>query len=75
MKVVYCVENRVDTVFKYPKQHVRNIVSLIAKFMEITWGPHSADRNQVAPMLAPWTLLSGMVWGAHYYVTVVVYLE
>ena len=24
-----------------------------------TWGPSGADRTQVGPMLAPWTLLSG----------------
>ena len=27
--------------------------------MGTTWGPSGADRTQVAPMLAPWTLLSG----------------
>ena len=27
--------------------------------MEPTWGPSGADRTQVGPMLAPWTLLSG----------------
>ena len=26
------------------------------------WGPSGADRTQVGPMLAPWTLLSGMFW-------------
>ena len=25
-----------------------------------TWGPSGADRTQVGPMLAPWTLLSGL---------------
>ena len=25
-----------------------------------TWGPSGADRTQVGPMLAPWTLLSGV---------------
>ena len=34
-------------------------VSLIARFMGATWGPSGADRTQVGPMLAPWTLLSG----------------
>ena len=34
-------------------------ISLIARFMGPTWGPHGADRTQVGPMLAPWTLLSG----------------
>ena len=27
--------------------------------MGTTWGPSGADRTQVGPMLAPWTLLSG----------------
>ena len=27
-----------------------------------TWGPSGADRTQVGPMLAPWTLLSGRCW-------------
>ena len=31
----------------------------IASFMGPTWGPSGADRTQVGPMLAPWTLLSG----------------
>ena len=34
--------------------------SLIARFMGPKWGPYGADRTQVGPMLAPWTLLSGM---------------
>ena len=33
--------------------------TLIARFMGTTWGPSGADRTQVGPMLAPWTLLSG----------------
>ena len=40
------------------------MVSLIARFMGPTWGPSGAGRTQVGPMLgpmlAPWTLLSGM---------------
>ena len=35
------------------------IPTLIARFMGPTWGPSGADRTQVGPMLAPWTLLSG----------------
>ena len=31
---------------------------LIARFLGPTWGPCGADRTQVGPMLAPWTLLS-----------------
>ena len=34
------------------------IATLIAKYMGPSWGPHGADRTQVGPMLAPWTLLS-----------------
>ena len=34
--------------------------SLIARFMGPTWGPSGADRTQVGPMLAPWTLPSGL---------------
>ena len=33
--------------------------SLIARFMGPALGPSGADRTQVGPMLAPWTLLSG----------------
>ena len=33
----------------------------IARFMGPIWGPFGADRTQVGPMLAPWTLLSGTV--------------
>ena len=32
---------------------------LIARFMGRTWGPPGANRTQMGPMLAPWTLLSG----------------
>ena len=35
--------------------------TLITRFMGPTWGPSGADRTQVGPMLAPWTLLSGCV--------------
>ena len=35
--------------------------SLIARFMGPTQGPSRADRTQVGPMLAPWTLLSGVI--------------
>ena len=36
-----------------------DISPLIARFVGPTWGPHVADRVQVRPMFAPWTLLSG----------------
>ena len=31
----------------------------MSRFMRPTWGPPGADRTQVGPMLAPWTLLPG----------------
>ena len=34
---------------------------LIAGFMVPTWGPAGADRTQLGPMLAPWTLLPGLL--------------
>ena len=36
------------------------MTSLIVRFMGPTWGPSGADRTQVGPMLALWTLLSGL---------------
>ena len=36
--------------------------SLIARFMRPTWGSSGTDRTQVGPMLAPWTLLSGLIF-------------
>ena len=36
-----------------------SLTPLIARFMGPTWGPSGADKTQVGPMLAPWTLLSG----------------
>ena len=38
----------------------RPVTSKIARFLGPTWGPSGADRTQVGPMLAPWTLLSGL---------------
>ena len=38
------------------------LYTLIARFMRPTWGPSGADRTQVGPMLAPWTLLSGYLY-------------
>ena len=36
-----------------------NAYTLITRFTGPTWGLSGADRTQVGPMLAPWTLLSG----------------
>ena len=42
-----------------PRKTFAYTVTLIARFMGPIWGPSGADRTQVGPMLAPWTLLSG----------------
>ena len=39
-----------------------DILSQIAKLMGPTWGPPGSCRPQMGPMLAPWTLLSGVVY-------------
>ena len=39
----------------------KHVPTLIARFMGPTWGPPGADRTQVGPMWATWTLLSGKV--------------
>ena len=44
--------------------HRHLMVSPIARFMGPTWSPSGADRTQVGPMLAPWTLLSGITMKA-----------
>ena len=36
-------------------------ISLKTRFMGPTWGPSGANRTQVGPMLATWTLLSGLI--------------
>ena len=41
-------------------------MSQIARLMRPIWGPPWADRTQVGPMLAPWTLLSG--WSRRVYI-------
>ena len=35
------------------------LTALRARSMKPTWGPSGADRTQVGPMLAPWSLLCG----------------
>ena len=51
------------------KNHVNSFITrtLIARFMGPTWGPSGADRTQLGPMLAPWTLLSGNLWGSQWW--------
>ena len=52
------------------------MTSLIARFVGPTWSPSGADRTQVGPMLAPWTLLSGMfhLEGHVFYICLLLYL-
>ena len=49
--------------FRYCRQHprYRAINALIASIMGSTWAQSGADRTQVGPMLAPWTLPSWWV--------------
>ena len=47
---------RLGTVFCY---HL-SLSSQIARFMGSTWGPPGSCRPQMGPMMAPWTLLSGI---------------
>ena len=49
--------HQIDNCFTETDTH-----ALIAMFMGPTWGPSGSDRTQVGPMLAPWILLSGMLW-------------
>ena len=51
---------RLPKILRYHCGETRVItIALIARFMGPTWGPSGADRTQVVPMLAPWTLRSG----------------
>ena len=47
---------------KYCYLHWGSIHSQITKFMGPTWGPPGSCQPQMGPMLAPWILLSGMIW-------------
>ena len=44
----------------YQKLWCYSLVSQTAKFMGPTWGPPGSYRPQMGPVLAPWTLLSGI---------------
>ena len=50
----------------YPGLWPVGITSQIAKFMGPTWGPPGSCRPQMGPMLAPWTLLSGLSRTPHH---------
>ena len=47
-------------------RHIFEVILFpIARFMGPIWGPSGADRTQVGPRLAPWTLLSGIASICH----------
>ena len=60
--------------YQFPQQQNTNLLWIViavnlssevawsqtAKFMGPTWGPPGSCRPQMGPMLAPWTLLSGL---------------
>ena len=52
--------SRYDKVWCCLLENGNQLSSLLSRFMGPTWGPSGAERTQVGPMLAPWTLLSGM---------------
>ena len=51
--------NRDETTAEIPNIAIC-LISLIARFMGPTWGPPGAERTQVGPMLASWSLLYGL---------------
>ena len=55
----YVVFKDHSTTTDFIPHDILQILALIARFMGPMWGPSGADRNQVGPMLAPWTSLSG----------------
>ena len=53
-------------------------MTLIARFMGPTWGLHGADRTQVGPRWATWTLLSGspdLCWNRDLHQAVITHAE
>ena len=62
---VYMYEWIIKTVATVVTVLIHWLSSPIARFIGPTWGQSGADRTQVGPMLAPWTLLSGIVGQFH----------
>ena len=48
-----------------------SIYALMTRFMGSTWDPTGADRTQVGPMLAQWTLLSGCLMTGYHTVFII----
>ena len=57
----YSIRNKIVNVRLIVLMNTMVYTSLITRLMGPTWVPSGADRTQVGPMLAPWTLLSGLV--------------
>ena len=55
LKLHWCLQHH----FWFDVACLKSTHSLIARFIGPTWGSSGADRTQVGPMLAPWTLLCG----------------
>ena len=45
----------------YKRSFAEIFTTLMARFVGPTWGPPGADRTQIGPMLAPWSLESGHI--------------
>ena len=56
--IEYCSLILVNGMQYHDKDQMARLPAPIARFMGLTWGPSGANRTQVGPMLAPWTLLS-----------------
>ena len=56
LRLFYCNAVLLDSRYQWPLL----LTSQITRFMGPTWSPSGADRTQVGPMLASWSLLSGM---------------
>ena len=61
IKLKQVIINPLEVPETYPasKFLTLQILALIARCVGPTWGPSGADRTQVGPMLAPWTLHLG----------------
>ena len=62
--VIKIVSNR-SAYQNHSSRSVETWVSQVAKFMGPIWGPPGSSRPQMGPMLAPWTLLSGVLLESH----------
>ena len=51
----------IDMTVSTPQQCAQAVFTQITRFMGPTWGPPGSCRPQMGPMLAPWTLLSGIL--------------